>query len=77
MRQIDKRPAVDVITYAMWENYAKRVERKNLREKGESLTFTGITRRAKNHIIELMPEDEYMIVKKGWRETMRKEGEKE
>ena len=67
----------EVITYRRWDSYAKRIERKKLKERGKSLTFTGIERRANDYIVEVRPDEKTMVVKKGWREAMKKEEEKD
>jgi hypothetical protein len=59
----------EFITHRQWDNYAKRIEKRNLRQHGSSLTFTGISRRASGFIVEIRAEG--MIVYKGWRETMK------
>lgn len=59
----------EFISSITFENYAKRIEKKNLKENGESLTFTGIARKANNFIIEIIDND-YKI-KIGWREAMK------
>jgi len=59
------------VSCKQWENYAKRIERKNLREKGTSLTFSSIERRAYPYVVEVRPDQKVMLVKVGWREAMR------
>ncbi len=59
----------EFITHRQWDNYAKRIEKRNLRQHGSSLTFTGISRRASGFIREIRAEG--MIVYKGWREAMK------
>lgn len=61
----------EAITKKQWENYGRRIEKKNLREKAESLTFTAICRKAYNFIIETHTDNDIMIVKKGWRKAMK------
>ncbi len=61
----------EYITYQQWENYAKRIERKNLREKGTSLSFSGIAMRANKHIICIEHDTNILIVKPGWRKRMK------
>ena len=59
----------EFITHRQWDNYAKRIEKRNLRQHGSSLTFTGIARRASGFIVEIRAEG--MVVYKGWREAMK------
>jgi hypothetical protein len=59
----------EFITHRQWDNYAKRVEKRNLRQHGSSLTFTAIAHRASAFIVEIRSEG--MIVRKGWREAMK------
>ena len=59
----------EFISHRQWDNYVKRIEKRNLRQHGSSLTFTGISRRASGFIVEIRAEG--MIVYKGWREAMK------
>lgn len=61
----------EYVTDRMWYGYAKRLERKNLRERGRSLTYSGIAARASEFVIELRGEAEPMFVRHGWREAMK------
>lgn len=63
----------EYVTSCQWESYARRIENKNLKETGTSLTATGIARRAYSHIIET--DRGIMLVKKGWREAMEEKKE--
>jgi len=72
-REDDLLPITETVTFAQWDNYAKRIERKNLRECGRSLTFSGIANRANRFVIDIQPDHKVMIVKKGWREAMKQE----
>lgn len=63
----------EVVTRRQWDNYAARIERKNLKERGHSLTRTAIAYRANSYIIEI--REDTMIVRTGWREAMRNEDE--
>lgn len=68
---------VEQVTYQQWERCARRQEKKNLREKGRSLTFTAIARRANAFIIEIQPgksdREGILVVRNGWREAMQTE----
>lgn len=64
----------ETVTHRQWDNYARRIEKKNLREKGRSLTYSAIARRANDHILELL-DDKTMLVTPGWREKMKQEEE--
>lgn len=59
----------EFITHRQWDNYAKRIEKRNLRQHGSSLTFTGIARRESGFIREIRAEG--MVVYNGWREAMK------
>ena len=59
----------EFITHRQWDNYAKRIEKRNLRQHRSSLTFTGISRRASGFIREIRAEG--MVVYNGWREAMK------
>lgn len=62
---------VEVIAEKQWVSFAKKIERKNLKEKGASLSFSAIARKANDFIIEVYVEDGSKLVKKGWRNAMR------
>lgn len=51
------------------ESYAKRIEKKNLKTKGISLSFSAIARRANCFVIEIM--DKTVIIRNGWRNAMK------
>lgn len=61
----------EYVTHRQWDSCSRRIEKKNLREMGRSLTFTGISRRANNYIVEIQTDG--MIVRPEWREAMKKE----
>lgn len=63
----------EFVTHRQWDSYAKRIERRNLRQFGRSLTFTGIACRANSYIVEIRSEG--MIVRPGWRAAMQTEDE--
>jgi len=62
----------EAVTYKQWDSYAKKIERKNLKESGESLTFSSIAQKASNYIVESQPDNKIIIAKKGWREAMKR-----
>lgn len=63
----------EVVTHRQWDSYAARIERKNLKEHGHSLSRASIAYRANAYIIEI--REDTMIVRTGWREAMRNEDE--
>ena len=69
--------ASTIITYDQWSRAAKRAEKKNLKEKGESLSWVSISSKCNNYILEVQPDRRViiMIVKEGWREALKKAGE--
>lgn len=56
------------ITPKQWESYARRVEKKRLKEAGKSMTAGSIARQANHCICEVQAN--LMIVRKGWRQAM-------
>lgn len=62
----------EVIKDSTFTNYAKRIERENLREFGSSLSFSGIAHRASLMVKEVRPDEGTLIVYKGWRDAMRR-----
>ena len=62
----------EFISGRQWDSYARRIERANIKATGQSITFTGIARRAQSFIIEML-ENDTMLVHKGWREAMKQE----
>jgi TFIIF-interacting CTD phosphatase-like protein len=63
----------EYVTYKQFDSMAKRIEKKNLKQYGRSLSFSGIARRAYSYIVELQDDHKCMIVKEGWREAMKKD----
>lgn len=57
------------VTHHQWDNYAKRLEKKNLREFGTSPTFTTISRKVNKFTVDI--REEGIIVHKGWRQAMK------
>ena len=58
----------EYVSHNVWNNYAKQIERENMKQSGGSLTYTAIARRASGFIVEV--RDDGMLVKPGWREAM-------
>lgn len=61
----------EVVTYQQWDIYARRLERKGLREHHKSLTASSISRAANHHIIEVQDDRKTLIVTGDWRKSMR------
>ena len=61
----------EVVTWKQWESYAKRIEKRNLKAHGISISFSGIERYARHHIVEEYTDQKASLVKKGWRDTMK------
>lgn len=59
----------EFITHEQWDNYARRIERENLKKHGRSLSFSGIGRRASACIVDI--QERGMVVQVGWRQVMR------
>ena len=57
------------IAIRQWDSYARRIERRHLRQYGASLSSTAIARRASAFIVEI--QTERMLVRAGWRQTMQ------
>jgi hypothetical protein len=55
-----------------WFSYARRIERRNLRQYGASWSATTIARRASAYIVEI--QTERMRVRAGWRQAMQQAG---
>lgn len=52
------------------ERYAKKIERENLREKGTSLSWSGIARSVK--LLEVQADSDLVLVSKNWKESINK-----
>ena len=61
------------ISIRQWHSYARRIERRNVRQYGASLSSTAIARRASASIVEI--QTERMRVRSGWRQAMQQAGE--
>jgi hypothetical protein len=58
-----------------WYSYAQRIERRNLRQYGTSLSATTIVRWASASIVEI--QTERMLVYSDWRQVMQRAGKEE
>ena len=63
----------EFVTNRQWDSCATRIMNKNMKERGHSLTQSGIARRANDHIVDIQSDNGGMIVKPGWREAMKGE----
>lgn len=61
----------EVIKGKQWDSYARRIERRNLKANGSSLSAASITMRARGYIVDIRNDEGTMVVRKGWREAMR------
>ena len=61
------------IAIGQWHSYARRIERRHLRQYGMSWSATTIARRASACIVEI--QTERIRVRTGWRETMQQAAE--
>jgi len=66
-------PATEWIAIRQWDSYARRIERRHLRQYGTSLASTAIARRASAFIVEI--QTARMLVRAGWRQAMQQAGE--
>ena len=64
---------IEFVSNRTFDNYAKRIERKNMEQNGQSLTYSGIARRANPFIVDIQTDRKGMLVKVGWREAMKQE----
>jgi len=60
----------EMITEKQFDSYARRIERRNLKLRGRSLTALSISRRANCFIVDIR-NDGTLLVRDGWREAMR------
>src|SRR5713226_8696895 len=63
------------ISIRQWHSYARRIERRHLRQEGASWSATAIARRASACIVEI--QSERIRVHSGWRQAMQQAGEEE
>jgi hypothetical protein len=61
------------ITIRQWRSYARRLERRHLRQGGRSWSATTIASRARACIVEI--QTERMLVRAGWRRAMHQAAE--
>jgi hypothetical protein len=66
-------PDTKWIAIRQWDSYARRVERRHLRQYSVSWSATTIAQRASACIVEI--QTERMLVRAGWRQAMRQAGE--
>jgi len=66
-------PDTEWIAIGQWHSYARRIERRHLRQYGTSLASTAIARRASPFIVEI--QTARLLVRAGWRQAMRQAGE--
>lgn len=68
---------IEFVTNRQWDGLSIRLEKKNLREKGKSLSATSIARAANSFIVEIQSDRDGMLVRPGWREAMRQQASPE
>ncbi|MGO9016714.1 MAG: hypothetical protein ACLQVJ_00025 [Syntrophobacteraceae bacterium] len=61
----------EFVAHRTWDAYARRLERKNLKEHGKSFAATSISRHANTFIVEIRDDRKGMIVLSGWRQAMK------
>ena len=61
------------IAIRQWHSYARRLERRHLRQEGMSWSSTTIARRASAYIVEF--QTERIRVRAGWRQAMQQAAE--
>jgi len=61
----------EMITGRQWDSYARRIERRNLKTNGVSLSAASIKMRAREYIVDIRLGEQTMLVCKGWRAAMR------
>lgn len=61
----------EFVTNRQWDGLATRLQNKNLKANGTSLSATSIAAEANSYIVELQYDCSGMIVKVGWRDVMR------
>lgn len=75
-REEELAPITEYVTYQQWDRQASAVMRANFKRCGSSLSSSGIEHRAHSFIIEIREDQKEMIVKKGWRDAMKDEEER-
>ena len=63
------------IAIRQWDSYARRVERRHLRQYSVSWSATTIAQRASAYIVEI--QTERIRVRSGWRRAMQQAAEEE
>lgn len=71
LRPLAAATPTEFVTDHQWDGLARRLEKKNLKEHGESLTMGSIARHANRFIVDVRPDQKGMIVKIGWRQAMK------
>lgn len=66
------KPDEERITFQQWDAAASRVFNKNIKEHGHSLSPVNIQRRAYYFIVDVRSCENTMVVRKGWRQAMKK-----
>lgn len=61
----------EMITGRQWDSYARRIERRNLKTDGVSLSAGSIKMRVRGYIVDIRLGEQTMLVRKGWRAAMR------
>jgi len=61
----------EFVTNRQWDGLARRLERRNLKERQTSLSALAISNAANKYIVEIQSDRDGMIVRAGWRDAMR------
>lgn len=64
----------EFVTNRQWDGLARRIFKKNIKDRGQSQSEASISRRANTYIIDIQTDRKGLIVKVGWREAMNSEG---
>ncbi|MBE0427776.1 MAG: hypothetical protein IBX72_14170 [Nitrospirae bacterium] len=70
LRKREAMQTAEFVTFKRFDSYAKRIERKNFKRYGHSLSFSAIARRANDFIVEIQSDRKGMLIRKGWRQAM-------
>jgi hypothetical protein len=68
---MDQQTETEFVTDRQWDGLAKRLQNRNLKAHGKSLSATSISNAANKYIIEIQSDRSGMVVKVGWRDAMR------
>jgi hypothetical protein len=78
LKQVRANPDLrEMVTYAQWDGLAARLERRNLRRYGKSLTRGSISAAVDGFVLEVREDEKVLVVRKGWRAAMRAAAEPE